>query len=107
MTDRSGQLQVLLRDQFAGAHTIDVATDKACTAASFRQDTLALARETTEAARGGQRHFARFVAVGGGMPVLARGSLVGAVGVSGAPGGDADHKCAAAGLNEIQSDLDF
>lgn len=107
VADRSGNLQVLLRDQFAGAHTVEVATDKAWTAASFRQDTLTLARETTEASRSGQRHFSRFASVGGGIPVLAQGSLVGAVGVSGAPGGEADHKCAAAGLAEIQSDLDF
>ena len=36
VTDRSGQVQVLLRDRFAGAHTLDIAPRKAWTAASFR-----------------------------------------------------------------------
>src|SRR5690606_27617871 len=36
VTDRSGVLQVFLRDRFAGAHTVQVAADKAWTAASFR-----------------------------------------------------------------------
>lgn len=107
VVDRAGVLQVLLRDQLAGAHTVDIAANKAWTAASFRQDTITLARETSDAARGGQRHFPRFVAVGGGIPVTARGSLVGAVAVSGAPGGEADHKCASDGVAAIQTDLDF
>jgi Haem-degrading len=37
----------------------------------------------------------------------AGGSMVGAIGVSGAPGGDADEACAKAGIEAIQSKLDF
>ena len=40
VTDRSGLVQALLRDRFAGAHTIDTATRKAWTSASFRTDTV-------------------------------------------------------------------
>jgi uncharacterized protein GlcG (DUF336 family) len=36
VTDRSGITQVLLRDRFAGPHTVTVAVDKAWTAVSFR-----------------------------------------------------------------------
>ncbi len=46
VVDRAGTLQVLLRDRFAGAHTVDIATNKAWTAASFRIATAALAQET-------------------------------------------------------------
>lgn len=46
VVDRSGLTQVLLRDRFAGAHTIEVAMNKALTAASFKTSTAALARET-------------------------------------------------------------
>ena len=35
------------------------------------------------------------------------GSLVGAIGVSGAPGGDADAACAKAGIDAIREKLDF
>jgi uncharacterized protein GlcG (DUF336 family) len=45
--------------------------------------------------------------IGGGLTVEAGGSLVGAVGVSGAPGGDADEACAKAGLEASQDKLDF
>jgi uncharacterized protein GlcG (DUF336 family) len=45
--------------------------------------------------------------IGGGLVVEAGGSLVGAIGVSGAPGGDADEACAKAGIDAIQSKLDF
>lgn len=107
VSDRAGVLQVLLRDRFAGPHTVDVATNKAWTAASFRQDTLALARATADPLSGGQRHFPRFVGVGGGIPVNAGGALIGAIGVSGAPGGEADDQCARVGLASLQEELDF
>lgn len=107
VSDRAGVVQILLRDRFAGPHTIDVATNKAWTAASFRQDTLALARNTADTLNGGQRHFQRFVAVGGGVPITAKGALIGALGVSGAPGGEADDQCARAGLAPTQEELDF
>ena len=46
VVDRSGLTQVLLRDRFAGAHTVDIAPNKAWTAVSFRIPTAALAIET-------------------------------------------------------------
>ena len=98
VTDRSGVAQVLLRDRFAGPHTVTVAIDKAWTAASFRQDTLALARATADPAHAGLRHFDRVVAVGGGVPIEAGGSILGALGVSGGPGGEVDDRCARSGL---------
>ena len=107
VTDRSGVAQVLLRDRFAGPHTVTVAIDKAWTAASFRQDTLALARATADPAHAGPRHFDRVVAVGGGVPIEAGGSILGALGVSGGPGGEVDDRCARSGLDAIRSDLEF
>ena len=47
------------------------------------------------------------VIIGGGLIVESGGSLVGAVGVSGAPGGDVDEACAKAGTEAIQGKLDF
>ena len=45
--------------------------------------------------------------IGGGIPVTAAGTMVGAVGVSGAPGGEEDHKCAEAGIAAIEESLMF
>lgn len=107
VTDRAGVAQVVLRDRFAGPHTVTTAVDKAWTAVSFRQDTLAFARATSDPAQSGVRHLPRVVAVGGGVPVEGGGAILGAVGVSGAPGGDADDRCARKGLEAVREDLEF
>jgi uncharacterized protein GlcG (DUF336 family) len=105
VVDRSGVVQVLLRDRFGGAQTPDTAINKAWTAASFKMPTSALAEETQPGkAQSGIRQLPRIVAVGGGLPIEAAGSLVGAIGVSGAPGAAADEACAKAGVKAI-SDL--
>ncbi len=108
VVDRFGLVQVVLRDRYAGTHTLETSRRKAWTAASFRTDTLEFAK-LTEAGQGlsGIRHVSEVMAVGGGIPVQAAGALVGAVGVSGAPGGDLDHACAEAGIDAIAVDLEF
>lgn len=108
VVDRGGQLQVLMRDRLAGSHTVDAATDKAWTAASFRMGTTALALATKEGAEAsGIRHIRRALAVGGGIPVEANGALLGAIGISGAPGGAADDACARAGIVAVADELNF
>jgi uncharacterized protein GlcG (DUF336 family) len=47
------------------------------------------------------------VAVGGGVNIQAGGTIVGAIGVSGAPGGEADDACAKAGIAAIRDDIEF
>lgn len=108
VVDRAGITQVFLRDRFAGPHTVDVAINKAWTAASFRTSTLALATET-QAGRpmSGIRGVARFTAVGGGVLIEGGGSSFGAIGVSGAPGGEADEVCANAGIKAIADSIEF
>ena len=108
VVDRSGVPQVMLRDRFGGAHTVKVAIDKAWTAASFRIPTSQLAKETQAGApMSGLRSHPRVLAIGGALPIESRGSVVGAIGVSGAPGGDADDACAAAGIKAIADALEF
>jgi uncharacterized protein GlcG (DUF336 family) len=108
VVDRAGLAQVVLRDRFAGAHTTDMAVDKAWTAASFRTSTAALA-EATEAGKpaSGIRQRPRVAAVAGGVVIEGAGTMLGAIGVSGAPGGDRDEACARAGIAAIQHQLDF
>jgi uncharacterized protein GlcG (DUF336 family) len=108
VADRSGVLQVLLRDRYAGPHTIDAATNKAWTAASFRTPTAALATETQPGRpMSGLRALPRFLPAGGGLVIEAGGSTYGGIGVSGAPGGEADDACAAAGLKAIADAIEF
>ena len=108
VVDRAGLAQVVLRDRFAGPHTVDVALGKAWTAVSFRTPTLELAG-LTQAGRpmSGLRGVERVVAVGGGLLVEGGGSLFGGIGVSGAPGGEADEACARDGLKAIAQAIEF
>jgi uncharacterized protein GlcG (DUF336 family) len=108
VVDRAGVVQVVLRDRYAGAHTPDMAVGKAWTAASFKQSTMSLAVETQPGKpMSGIRQLPRVVVAGGGLPIEAAGNLLGAIAVSGAPGGDADEACANAGIKAIFEDIEF
>lgn len=108
VVDRNGLTQVLLRDRFAGPHTVDVATNKAWTASSVRMATSAFAAETQPGKpMSGLRGHPKVMAAGGGVVIEGGGSIFGGIGVSGAPGGDADEGCAMAGLKAIADALEF
>ena len=108
VVDRFGVTQVLLRDRFAGAHTVPTATGKAWTAVSFRTNTSELvAASGPGSPQAGIRSLPGATIIAGGVMVEAAGSLVGAVGVSGAPGGDNDEACAKAGIAAVRDKLDF
>lgn len=108
VVDRFGGVQVALRDRLAGAHTVETARRKAWTAAAFRSDTVSMAEATAhDQPASGIRHIDQGLMIGGGVPVEAAGSMVGAVGVSGAPGGQADDDCARAGIAAIADTLEF
>ena len=108
VVDRFGVTQVVLRDRFAGPHTLASATGKGWTAVSFRSNTselVAASREGTPQA--GMRQIPGALVLGGGVVIEAAGSLVGGIGVSGAPGGEADEACAKAGIEAVRDRLDF
>lgn len=108
VVDRNGITQVVLRDRFAPPHSVDTAQRKAWTAANFKADTAALDREMQPGRpAGGVRHVPNVVAAAGGMVIEAQGTLLGAIGVSGAPGPANDDVCAAAGLRAIAESLEF
>lgn len=108
VVDRSGLAQVMLRDRFAGAHTPKTAIGKAWTAVSFRAATTTMAEETQAGkAASGIRHLPNVVMVGGGVLIEGGGSILGGIGVSGAPGGELDEKCAKAGIDAIRDALEF
>jgi uncharacterized protein GlcG (DUF336 family) len=106
--DRFGQPLVVLRDRFAGLGAITIATGKAWTSVNFSRDSS----EVVKAIQSGQMSAAlanapNVMALGGGMIVKAGGSIVGGIGIAGAPGGDKDEACAKAGIAAVQDKLDF
>ena len=108
VVDRFGQPQVMLRDRFAGLHAPDTAVRKAYTAVSFRSATGDLAKSLRSGQlEAGIAQLPHVALLGGGLMIEAGGSLLGGIGVSGAPGGDKDEECAKAGLDAIRDKLDF
>jgi len=108
VVDRSGMPQVMLRDRFAGAHTPATAIGKGWTAVTFRTNTTALVEVSRpDQPQAGLRHLPNAVILGGGMVIEAAGSVLGGVGVSGAPGGAEDDVCAAAGIEAVRDKLEF
>jgi uncharacterized protein GlcG (DUF336 family) len=108
VVDRMGVTQVLLRDRYAGPHTPDTAVRKAWTAVSFRSDTLSLSRNTKAGSdQSGARMIENALMIGGGVPVEAAGKIVGGIGISGAPSGVEDDRCARSGIDSIREKLEL
>lgn len=109
VSDPSGLPLVVLRDRYAGWHTVPAAEGKARTAVSWRQPTEDVAARVNkpDSAEQAIKSLPGVVMIGGGAPIEAGGQMVGAIGVSGAPGGDNDAVCAKAGLDAIEGDLAF
>ncbi len=105
VVDRSGHPQVILRDSRAMDLTLAVSQRKAYTALSFNLPLSQMAGRFD-----GNYAVPKLDALiisAGGLPIRAAGILVGGVGVSGAPSGEQDERCAAAGVQAVQEDLDF
>lgn len=108
VSDRSGQLLVLLRSDGGGPHLTDSATRKAYTAASSNALTSDMEKAVDERS-GVPDHNLIFLdkvlMVGGGVPIRAGDELVGAIGVAGSPGAVHDEECANAGVARIAANL--
>jgi uncharacterized protein GlcG (DUF336 family) len=108
VVDRFGLPLVQLRDRFAGSLAIAVAGDKAYTAVNFRLNTDDFAQSIKNGQLPpGLTGLPRVVTLAGGVVIEAAGSLLGAVGVAGAPQDVQDEDCAKAGLAAIRDKLDF
>ena len=106
VVDGGGNTQALMRDRYAGPHTVETAISKAWTAVSFRTDTLELRDVTTPGEDGyGIQHLPDVTILGGGKQITTDGRTVGGIGVSGAPSGKIDDECATAGIEAIRKDL--
>jgi uncharacterized protein GlcG (DUF336 family) len=106
LVDADGVQQAALRGDRAGAHTLDSASSKAYTSASFRTDTTALvARSKTVPVLANLFKLPHLLLLGGGIVIKAGDEVVGAIGASGAPGGNLDDACARAGLDKIKDRL--
>lgn len=106
--DRFGQTLVVLRDRFAPAAAIRIARGKAWTAVTFTRDSGDFAKALKDGTlSSGLGQLPGVTPLAGGLVIQAGGSLLGSVGVAGAPGGDKDEACAKAGLDAVRDKLEF
>lgn len=105
--DKSGKTLVVLRDQKAGPHTLSGSFKKAFTALTTKTSTAVMAKRVSEnKTLEGLIHLNKnLVFLGGGLPIKVGNLTVGGIGVSGAPGGHLDEKCAQVGINSIAEEL--
>lgn len=105
VTDSAGTLMAFLRMPGAFVHSVDIAIDKAYTAAGFGFPTAQWPEilRADEALRQGMPQRPRLVVFGGGLPVREGGELIGGIGVSGASA-EQDEACARAGLAALGLD---
>jgi len=105
VTDASGVLAGFLRMPGAFLHSVDIAIDKARTAAGFGFPTSQWAQVVgdDEPLRQGLAARSGLVMFGGGLPVVEGGLRIGGIGVSGGSAKQ-DEACAAAGLHALGLD---
>lgn len=106
VVDRNAIPQAILRDVLAPRFTLKIAEEKAnavilsgVSSGEFAHNRATIIPQMNE--------VDGILVLRGGVPIRAAGTLLGAVGVSGAPGGDKDELCALGGVETIQETLDF
>jgi len=106
--DASGLLKAFLRDEGTGPHTIDLSRRKAYTALTFAsrwKTSLEAANAWGSKLGSPMPNVEGTTGLGGGVPIKAGNEPIGAVGVSGAVGGDKDEICANAGIAKVAAQL--
>jgi uncharacterized protein GlcG (DUF336 family) len=102
---RSGEVLVAMRGDDTGPHTLENSMKKAWTARAQRAPSVNFANAVKMNPTVGAIHLTNMVPAQGGLPIMVGDDVIGAVGVSGAPGGDKDEACAKAGLDKVAGDL--
>lgn len=103
VVDRDGKMKVFLRGDGAGPHASSTARKKAYTALTFKANSAATAERAKNAPA--LKDIEGVITLAGGVVIKAGNEVIGAVGVSGAPGGDKDEACANAGMKKIEAQL--
>ena len=103
--DRGGHAQAVHRDTLAMPITIEISQGKAYAAMNFNSATSGL--EERFKTPYGPPSIGGLITSAGGLPINAGGSILGGIGVSGAPSGKDDEACAQAGLDAIIPDLEM
>ena len=102
---RGGEVIVQLRGDDTGPHTIENSQKKAYTSRTFRISSGEFVQRVKDNPTTGAVHLTGIVAAQGALPIKIGEEVIGAAGVSGAPGGDKDEACAKAGIDKVADQL--
>jgi uncharacterized protein GlcG (DUF336 family) len=102
---RTGEIIVHLRGDDASPHTLENSLRKAYTARTFRTSSAEFGQRVKENPTSGALWITNISGSAGALPIKIGEDVIGAVGVSGAPGGDKDEACAKAGLDKVADQL--
>lgn len=105
VVDRNGHAQVVLRDVLAMDITLPISKQKAHTAMAFNTPLSQMESRFTKPFQVAK--LDGLIVSAGGIPINIGGSILGGIGVSGAPSGKTDEKCAKAGLAAVSEDLEM
>jgi uncharacterized protein GlcG (DUF336 family) len=103
--DRGGHVQATIRDTLAMPITVPISKQKAYAAMNFNSPTSELEGRFTSPFSPAK--LDGLIMSAGGLPINAASSILGGIGVSGAPSGATDQECAQAGLDAINADLEM
>ena len=102
---REGQVVVAARGEGAGFNTMENSMKKAYTTRTMRRPSGEFADAVKNNPTAGALFLTNIVPARGALPIKVGDDVIGAVGVSGAPGGDKDEACAKAGIDKVAAEL--
>jgi uncharacterized protein GlcG (DUF336 family) len=102
---REGQVIVALRNESAGLATYENSMKKAYTARTLRMPSGQFANNVKGNPTAGQLYLTNITPAQGALPIMVGNDTIGAIGISGAPGGDKDEACAKAGIDKVAAQL--
>jgi len=102
---RNGEVLIQIRGDGTGPHTMENSFKKAFTARTFRIPSGEMEERLKKNPQMGAQYLTGFTTARGALPIKIGDEVIGAAGVSGAPGGDKDEACVQAGLEKISADL--
>jgi uncharacterized protein GlcG (DUF336 family) len=102
---REGQVIVGMRNENAGLATWENSMKKAYTARTFSRTSGEFAKGVQGNPNAGALWLTNIVPAQGAVPIKIGTETIGAVGISGAPGGEKDEVCAQAGIDKVAADL--
>jgi len=102
---REGQVLVAIRGDGASPHTFENSERKAYTARTFKISSGEFAQRVKDNPATPQVNLSRVIAAQGALPIKFGDDVIGAVGVSGAPGGEKDEACSKAGIDKVAAQL--